>query len=259
MARRRSAFALSDNPILALAPDLWWQISDTSTLFQNSGGTGVVANDTDPVGYLGNKGSASITPIQGTAGNRPLYNVSGGLSFLTFDGSNDELLATLASPLTWSSFYACIAVRLLAGIAGHDRILAVWNSANGSGGDFSNTDGWPIVKLDGSAATLNIDHAGQTNIASGLAITTGVDYVIESYWNGSQHQYTRNGTSGTLQSISNNTAMSGTNRLCIGDGSEANKQIPMRFYGGVLFSRVPDSTERAIARSQIGAYAGLSL
>jgi hypothetical protein len=74
-----------------LSPDLWLDPSDLTTLFQNSGGTGAVAADGDPVGYIGDKGASVSNCIQATAGARPLYKTSAGLRWLLFDGVSNYL------------------------------------------------------------------------------------------------------------------------------------------------------------------------
>jgi hypothetical protein len=70
---------------------VWLDASDTTSLFQLSGGTTAVAANLDPVGYWGDKsGNARhFTNIGGSATTRPTWVSS--LSTVRFDGTNDYL------------------------------------------------------------------------------------------------------------------------------------------------------------------------
>lgn len=76
---------------------LWLDASDAGTLFQNSGGTGAVTSDGDPVGYWGDKSGNARHVTQATSGRRPLYKPSGldtGKAGLLFDDVDDFLSRT---------------------------------------------------------------------------------------------------------------------------------------------------------------------
>jgi hypothetical protein len=70
---------------------VWLDGSDTTTLFQLSGGTTAVAANLDPVGYWGDKSGNNrhFTNIGGSATTRPTWVSS--LSTVRFDGTNDYL------------------------------------------------------------------------------------------------------------------------------------------------------------------------
>jgi hypothetical protein len=70
---------------------VWLDASDTTSLFQLSGGTTAVAANLDPVGYWGDKSGNTrhFTNIGGSATTRPTWVSS--LSTVRFDGSNDYL------------------------------------------------------------------------------------------------------------------------------------------------------------------------
>lgn len=76
---------------------LWLDASDTGTLFQNSGGTGAVTSDGDPVGYWGDKSGNARHVTQATSGRRPLYHPDGlgtGKKAIQFDDVDDSLYRT---------------------------------------------------------------------------------------------------------------------------------------------------------------------
>lgn len=75
----------------------WYDPSDLSTLFQDSAGTTPVTADGDPVGKMLDKSGNGNHLLQATAGKRPLYKTSGGLSWLQFDGTDDVLAVNAAN------------------------------------------------------------------------------------------------------------------------------------------------------------------
>jgi len=88
---------------------VWYDISDLSTLFQDSAGTIRVTGDGQTVGKILDKSGNNIHATQATAANRPTYRVDvNGLSYLQFDGVNDSLVSstlnlTTTDKVTWSS------------------------------------------------------------------------------------------------------------------------------------------------------------
>jgi hypothetical protein len=88
---------------------VWYDISDLSTLFQDSAGTIPVTGDGQTVGKILDKSGNNIHATQATAANRPTYRVDvNGLSYLQFDGVNDSLVSSTLNlsttdKVTWSS------------------------------------------------------------------------------------------------------------------------------------------------------------
>jgi hypothetical protein len=93
---------------LTLSPAVLYDPSDLTTLFQASGGTGAVTASGDPVGYLGDKSGNAKNATQATDTRRPLYNLSGGLSSLRFDGVDDLLSGPAISNYITSSVFDII-------------------------------------------------------------------------------------------------------------------------------------------------------
>jgi hypothetical protein len=71
--------------------------ADKSKLWQNTAGSTAVTATNDPVARVDNAGTKGGTLVNTGATDRPLYTVSGGQSYLQFDGSNDYLLFTGSS------------------------------------------------------------------------------------------------------------------------------------------------------------------
>ena len=77
----------------------WFDPSDITTLFQDDAGTVPVTAAGDPVGRMLDKSGNGRHATQATAGSRPTYRSSGGLSWLEFDGV-DDFMVTGAVDLT---------------------------------------------------------------------------------------------------------------------------------------------------------------
>ena len=88
---------------------LWYDISDITTLFQDSAGTTPVTSAGQPVGKVLDKSGNNIHATQATAANRPTYQVdSNGNGYLQFDGVNDSLVTSTLNlsttdKVTWSA------------------------------------------------------------------------------------------------------------------------------------------------------------
>jgi hypothetical protein len=72
----------------------WYDPSDITTLFQDAAGTIPVTASGQPVGRILDKSGNGAHATQSTDSARPTYTVSGGLSYLLFDGSDDWLTAS---------------------------------------------------------------------------------------------------------------------------------------------------------------------
>jgi hypothetical protein len=81
----------------------WLDASNLSTLKQNSGGSGAVTADGDPVGYIADAaGTAGVWDRRLDDTCRPLYKIVGGNSCIRFDGTNDGFSVN-ATARTWIS------------------------------------------------------------------------------------------------------------------------------------------------------------
>lgn len=81
---------------------VWYDLSDITTLFQDSAGTTPVAADGDVIGRMNDKSGIGNNAAQGTTANKPLYktNIQNGLPALKTDLVNDYMVATLAVSVT---------------------------------------------------------------------------------------------------------------------------------------------------------------
>lgn len=70
---------------------MWLDISDLSTMFQDSAGTIPVTGDSQPVGLIVDKSGNGNNVIQPSSAKRPLYRTDGSKHWLYFDGVDDYL------------------------------------------------------------------------------------------------------------------------------------------------------------------------
>lgn len=79
--------------------NVWIDLADPSTLFQDSALTTPATADTNPLGGIKDKSGFDRNVLQATAANRPLLRtgIQNGYPIARFDGVNDSLVAS-----TWS-------------------------------------------------------------------------------------------------------------------------------------------------------------
>lgn len=85
---------------------LWIDPSDTGTLFQSNAASTAITADGQAVGYAGDK-SPNQFHLTSAANDttRPTYKTSAGLSWLSFDSSNVQLLRRLAAINLYNNGY----------------------------------------------------------------------------------------------------------------------------------------------------------
>jgi hypothetical protein len=93
---------------------VWLDASDTTRLFQLSGGTTAVAANLDPVGYWGDKSGNNrhFTNIGGSTTTRPTWVSS--LSTVRFDGTNDYLSSFFNITYTAQTVFVVVSQRAYA-------------------------------------------------------------------------------------------------------------------------------------------------
>ena len=78
----------------------WYDVSDTSTLYQDSSGTTAVTSNGDPIGLIQDKSGNSADAVQTVSAARPTYNSA--IPSADLDLVDDNMTVTLASPVAGS-------------------------------------------------------------------------------------------------------------------------------------------------------------
>ncbi len=76
----------------------WYDPSDLTTLFRDSGGTIPVTADGDPVGLMLDKSGNGNHASQSVTGAKPIYRTDGTLHWLEFDGVNAHMVSGMILP-----------------------------------------------------------------------------------------------------------------------------------------------------------------
>jgi hypothetical protein len=145
----------------------WYDPSDLTTLWQDSGRTTPVTADGDPVGCIDDKSGNGAHWVQASSTLRPVYRTAGGLHWLETDGVDDlmstgAVFATLGMPVTLTS----AALPALVGVANSDTFALLWL---GTGTGVSGSDNAHVV-LGGRA-----DSQRRPRVASrGVGLTPSV-------------------------------------------------------------------------------------
>lgn len=186
-----SSGATAFSPI-SLSPAAWYDPSDLSTLWQDTAGTTPVTADGQSVARMDDKSGNGYHLTQATAANRPLYKVSGGVSWLEFDGSNDFLSVASAPagsafdrvsgirPLTWvdseilysGGAYDCALIYA----GGSPNLYLASGSSAGPVAAAVNSDAVVTERFAGASSRIAVDAGAYVtgnpggNLASALSI-----------------------------------------------------------------------------------------
>jgi hypothetical protein len=163
---------------LSLAPALWLDLSDISTMRQDSAGTTAVSADADPVGKLLDKSGNNNGCSQATSGNRPLLKVAikNGYSVLRFDGTDDMLQSTAS--LALASFTLSCVFRVNDPSVGDAVVCDCGNGTNDAFYFANNQAGSTRLSLNDYDGTVHglYDNAGTAGfvVEDAFACFTGI-------------------------------------------------------------------------------------
>ncbi len=108
-AAKGGAAAVAVNPITDA--HIWYDFTDISTLWQDTGGTSAVAADGDPIARVDDKGSLGVNITQATGSKQPAYDTDfvshgGGL----FDGTDVLFAAAVAQTAVQSGDFSALLI-----------------------------------------------------------------------------------------------------------------------------------------------------
>lgn len=144
----------------------WYDPSDLSTLWKDDARTSQVTADGDTVAVMDDKSGNGNHLRQTTAANRPTYRTSGGLHWLEFDGSNDDMetnaLSTTVLDSSNSGAYLGIAFDPDDANNGGERIFEEYQDSSKITGMYADTRTTPnrfyLHRPDGvSDSALDLD------------------------------------------------------------------------------------------------------
>lgn len=213
---------------VSMAPLLWTREGNLSTLFQSGtrGSEGsAVAADADPIGLIHDQSGGNRDLTQGTSGNRPLVDITSGVTSIEFDGTDDFLINN--SP----------------GVTDYPFSMGFWFNANSL--IFKNLGG--LLDTSGSGThrfAANLTGTGQVSIeartgSSTTVSTTGTisagtwNYGVWRFINSTNRRLSVLFSTGTIEHIQStgSSAPAGLDQIRIGAGITAGGAVLDPFVG----------------------------
>lgn len=199
----------------------WWDVSDTTTTFQDLlGATPATANN-DPVFRVNDKSgnSRNLLQLQASDASRPLLKISGGKNWLQFDGTDDNLgfflLSSLSQPLTR--------------VSAMQQISWTSNDYCYDGGGVNTS----ILIQRGTTPQINQYAGAHGSAVSDLIV--GESHVVTDIWNGASSKLAIDNNSYTTSSV----GTAPPDGVTIGGaGGGAGQAANIRFYGMVVAASV---------------------
>lgn len=218
---------------------VWWDFTDTSTLWQTVTGTTAVASNGDPIGQCDDKAAQSslTTPLRAVAdnGTRPTFVTGGGAQFTA--ASVSYLKALLAARYTGTTAYAWIVVKPNSSSQTDARILSL-NDSDFPSDDYSTAEECSFLHQN-SGQWKGYRAAAKSTTT---AWTSDVRYIFESKYDGTNHTLYKDTTGETPVS---STGSFGSNLLHVGSldaGAFGSSTFQGVIYEiGIVFGAIPDA------------------
>lgn len=206
---------------------VWFDPSDLSTMWQDSGGTVAAAVDS-PVGKINDKSGNGNHWVNTGGTDRPVLRSAGGLYWLEFDGVNDTFVT---APTTWAATSDCFAA-----IQSTDTQYLVYS-------DMDNTSAFVGVAQDGNAGAQHLGVGTPTILVDGATAGATRDTLHDAI------------TGATPRVFEADGAAIAFNRLLF--GNYVSFEFAGKFYGGIICPA--NAGERARVRTYLGNKAGITL
>lgn len=206
----------------------------TSALFQNSGGTGSVA-DGDPVGYVQDLVSGAY--IQATSGWRPTYVANAGDPYLS--GNASSLRRTLTRT---GAIYCILRMRFVTRTGAAPVMVTLTNNAT----DAYNNN-WHIPYFNEFGSNIRNEANGETAYDN-PAVPVDAVHTFEFYRSGTTLAVALNGAAFSTTTWSGNLAQTDYIDLfsnIVSGGANLNGNGVRYMHRGAFCNAIPDSTQRA--------------
>lgn len=231
----------------------WWlDISDISTLYQDSAATTPVTASGQPVGYVADKSGNGYHAKQSTASARPVYTVSGAYAYLDCDGVDDRMLTDNFTAFSATAAHGMVGIYKSSAAYNYDRFLSLRSS--NAVVDYGSDSAAALVLYSTNASGGGI---ATYRSAFGPTITTTMNQVqiIDAAQTATHQKIGLNG--GTMSAASKSPSAS----LSIGcasfgtDGSTGGF-VRGRIYFSLWINREMTSDERAALLTYVNARVG---
>lgn len=230
----------------------WYDYSDLTTLFQNTGGSTPVTATGDPIARVNDKsGNGHFATSDGTAGHHPIYTTGSGLAWAAGNGSTQYHQTNSAFSLTDGSG------RHSAGAA----VLFSNNTGTQSAfdADLGNRVSQLLRNSTGTSQTIAFDSGGTPYTDSGPSITASVAQVLVEVTSTSATEIFVNGTGNGSTSVTPPLQTGTATVTLFAHAGTPDQFMTGNIYVAVIVNRDLTSTERANLTTYLGNKCGLSL
>jgi hypothetical protein len=218
-----------------LSPTAWYDPSNLGTLWQDVAGTTPVTADGQSVARIDDLSGNGHHLTQSTAGSRPLYKTSGGLHWLEFDGTDDEM-----SPASFSMTLPFTNVLALS-----TDVAVLRYAMNGVWGAVGLTDTGVFWMYNGGADVRT----------GGPAHATGTPGIVNGGFNGASSTIRVDGAS---YSLSGDPGSDNMTTLVIGARAGVS-YFDGKLYGCILKDALLTSDENTAVEGWLAQKAGITL
>lgn len=235
----------------------WYDPSDLSTLWQDTAATTPVTTSGQSVARIDDKSGNGHHLIQSVSGDRPLYQESGGLRWLDFDGVSDYIEES-----SFTSSISDSGGALAASCSSDDaeKIGGVLQElVQGSGGDtgrvviYFDTRSTPrrhsnyAPDSDSGSVDRTIDLDSEIDVSAKVFIFSSDGFTGEGYVDNVQQG----------ASVSTTAVFPSTTKISIGRQTAGPAYHNGKVYGAIILSRGLTSTERLNLNNWLADKAGI--
>lgn len=231
---------------------LWY--FNPSWSYQDSGGSGAITADADPMGYVTDQTGNGNHLRQATAGDRFSYHTDGTYHWGIGDKTSKWLGCNLGTAITTDTIYAAFAIRMPATASSYETLVSC--AATGAN-DFDNVPSSATILRNGTGANLcsfrnsTLGAERNTVVSTNYVVDAVIKPSVQAMWlDGS-------GISGSGPSGSFNIT-----RFAVGISLRSGSPVQpsdARFYGGLLCDYEPSADNKATVRTVLSGLYGGSL
>jgi hypothetical protein len=193
---RSAGVAAPFSPLDIAGLQLWYDLSDTSTLFQDDAKTTAVTADGDVIGYIADKSLNGYDVSQSVTGNKPVWKaaIKNGLGGGLFNGTSNRLERAV------SDWEADATSGYVVAVFRQERTTAA-RILLSSGDQGSNTRFW-IIYQEANLANVILVRNNDTASRYDVGYAPAQDYYVFTYTSdGSVYSIRRNGVPQTVISF----------------------------------------------------------
>ena len=239
---------------LSLSPLAWWDVSDLTTLWQDTARTTPITADGQTVACIDDKSGNGHNLLQSSATLRPLFKTSGGLNWLLFDGVDDSLVMTANTATLTDTHEFTFCGRFTAPASGSSGGMI--SHSNGAAGV---ADAEMAIYNGAGTVRMRTRYPSLDTFSTGAVLTADADAVFAQgkFGFSDTRQYINGAQSGATITTTT-TASTSPRSYRLGRHTNAAQFLSGRCHG-VLVTPVLSAAQRASLTTWIGAKAGLTL